>query len=143
MNSCPAVLDQSCCAVLLKGGDYAQYTAEFRCGGPNITLDFQALELLDHIIVPAVPYDPAFAGPYTDLLPDAENKGLVSDVRAKMDQDAVAAWYWEYKMKGEKAHIVSHVGEARANMIGAGKDALAEMLGMLGDGAFEMPSTPN
>lgn len=66
----------------------------------------------------------------------------MSDVRAKMDQNAIAAWYNDYKTKGEKAHIASHFGEARANMIGSGNDALAEMLRTLG-GAFGMPPTRN
>ncbi|KZP02967.1 hypothetical protein FIBSPDRAFT_1021974 [Athelia psychrophila] len=57
-DSCPAILDQSCCAVPLKAGDYAQYTAEFRCGGPKVTRELQALELLDHIVFRTTQHSP-------------------------------------------------------------------------------------
>lgn len=102
------------------------FSVEFRCGGPNITHDFQALELIEHILIPFVPYDPAFSGPYSELLPLAADRDEVCEVRAKINKDAVATWYRDYKTKGERAYIASHYGEARANMVSSGNQALAE-----------------
>ncbi|KAF7965921.1 hypothetical protein HWV62_40946 [Athelia sp. TMB] len=120
MQICPAVRDPSLCAVLLKPGDYAMFTANLRCGGPGVTRTFQAMELIDQIVVPSVPYDPAFNEPYSQLLP--KRKDSACEVRAKLDQDVIAAWYDDYKTKGEKAHMTSHHGEVRANMVCAGGD---------------------
>ncbi|KAJ6532041.1 hypothetical protein B0H19DRAFT_966575 [Mycena capillaripes] len=123
-----AVKDADTCAVLLNVGEYAMFTVEFRAGGPKVTHDFQALELLEHIIVPAIPYDPKAKGPYSKLLPEAADRDEVCEIRAKIDQGAVEAWFKDYKTKGERAHIISHYGEARANMIGEGNQHLGEML---------------
>ncbi|KAJ6507916.1 hypothetical protein C8R47DRAFT_1099977 [Mycena vitilis] len=123
-----AVKDADACAVLLNVGEYAMFNVEFRAGGPRITHDFQALELLEHVIVPAIPYDPKASGPYGRLLPAAADRDEVCEVRCKYDQGAVEAWYRDYKLKGERAHIASHYGEARANMIGDGNKMIAEMM---------------
>ncbi|KAJ7476029.1 hypothetical protein FB451DRAFT_1132747 [Mycena latifolia] len=126
--TCPAVKDADTCAVLLNLGEYAMFTIEFRAGGPRVTHDFHALELLAHVIVPAVPYDPSFSGAYTELLPRAADRDEVCEMQARIDQGAVEAWYRDFKTKGETAYIASHYGEARANMIGSGNQALAEMM---------------
>ncbi|KAJ7762004.1 hypothetical protein DFH07DRAFT_739637 [Mycena maculata] len=131
--SCPAVKEASMCAVLLNVGEYAKFNIEFRAGGPNVTHDFQALELLAHVIVPAIPYDPKTTESYTELLPRAADKGEVCEIRALIDQDAVDAWYTDFKTKGERGYITSHYGEARANMVGEGVQAMAEMFkGLMG-----------
>ncbi|KAJ7158543.1 hypothetical protein C8R46DRAFT_907074 [Mycena filopes] len=132
-GSYPAVKDTKMCAVLLNTGDYAMFTVEFRAGGPKITHDFQALELLEHIIVPAIPYDPNIPhnNSYADLLPAAADRDEVCEVRAKIDQGAVEAWFRDYKTKGELGYVASHYGEARAKMIGSSNQALVELL-MLG-----------
>ncbi|KAJ7126769.1 hypothetical protein C8R44DRAFT_779501 [Mycena epipterygia] len=124
--ACPAVKDANMCAVLLNVGEYAMFTVEFRAGGPNVTHDFQALELLEHVVVPAIPYDPRFKGSYAEALPQAADRDEVCEIRAKIDQGAVEAWYKDFKTEGERAYIASHYGEARANMIGSGNQALAE-----------------
>jgi hypothetical protein len=120
------VKDPVTLAVLLNVGDHAMFTIEFRAGGPNVTHDFQVLELLAHVVVPAVVYDPGFAGPYTELLPRAADRGEVCEMQARIDQSAVEAWYRDYKTGGEHAYIASHYGDARAVMIGSGNRALAE-----------------
>ncbi|KAJ7096524.1 hypothetical protein B0H15DRAFT_825547 [Mycena belliarum] len=126
--TCPAVKDVAMSAVLLNLGDYAMFTIEFRAGGPRVALDFEALELLAHVIVPAIPYDPHAVGSYAQLLPRAAARDEVCEIQARIDQDAVDAWYRDYKIKGEEAYIASHYGEARANMIGSGNQALSEMM---------------
>ncbi|KAJ7707426.1 hypothetical protein B0H17DRAFT_1191927 [Mycena rosella] len=126
--TCPAVQDPDTCAVLLALGEYAMFDIEFRAGAPRVAHDFEALALLAHVIVPAVPYDPAFRGAYAELLPRAADRGAVCEVQARMDQGAVEAWYRDYREGGEKAYIKSHYGAARAEMIGSGNDALAEMM---------------
>ncbi|KAJ7455223.1 hypothetical protein B0H11DRAFT_2176162 [Mycena galericulata] len=125
--TCPAVKDAKMCAVLLNVGEYAMFTLEFRAGGPDVTHDFQALELLAHVIVPAIPYDPKATASYSELLPRAADRDEVCEIRALIDQDAVDAWYTDFKTKGERAYITSHYGEARANMIGEGAQAMSEM----------------
>ncbi|KAJ7170897.1 hypothetical protein C8R43DRAFT_1150448 [Mycena crocata] len=125
-ENCPAVKDAKTCAVLLNMGEYAQFTIQFRAGGPNVTHDFHALELLEHVIVPAVPYNSNFAGSYSELVPQAAERDEVCEIRAKIDHAVVDAWYKDYKTGGEQAYIASHYGEARAKMIGAGNQALAE-----------------
>ncbi|KAJ7017410.1 hypothetical protein C8F04DRAFT_1156511 [Mycena alexandri] len=129
-ETCPALKDPKMCAVLLNVGEYAMFTVEFRAGGPNITHDFQAFELLEHVIVPAIAYDPNTPQnkSYAELLPAAADRDEVCEVRAKIDQRAVEAWYRDYKTKGEVAYVTSHYGEARAKMVGSGNQALAEML---------------
>ncbi|KAJ7869972.1 hypothetical protein B0H13DRAFT_2062353 [Mycena leptocephala] len=126
--SCAAVKDADACAVLLNVGEHALFNVEFRAGGPKVTLDFQALELLAHVVVPCIPYDPAASAPYTELLPRAADRDEVCEVRAPFDQGAVHRWYADYKNKGERAYIASHYGEARARMIGDGNNAIGEML---------------
>ena len=39
----PEIKDTESSAVVLHPGDYAIFTVKFRCGGPNITFDFQAI----------------------------------------------------------------------------------------------------
>lgn len=128
------------CAVLLNVGEYAMFNIEFRAGGPRLTRDFEALELLAHVIVPAIPYDPKSTASYAELLPRAADRDEVCEIRALIDQDAVEAWYKDYKTKGEKAYITSHYGEARAKMVGEGVHAMAEtlkaMMGMAITGKF-------
>ncbi|KAJ7261737.1 hypothetical protein B0H12DRAFT_1047890 [Mycena haematopus] len=128
IESCPAVKDAAACAVLLNVGEYAIFHVEFRAGGPRVTHDFQVLELLQHIIVPCIPYDPKASAPYTELLPQAADRDEVCEVRAVLDQGVVDAWYKDYKTKGERAYIASHYGEARAKMVGDGNNMLGEML---------------
>ncbi|KAJ6512961.1 hypothetical protein C8R45DRAFT_330721 [Mycena sanguinolenta] len=127
-KSCPAVKDAAACAVLLNVGEHAMFNVEFRAGGPRITHDFQALELLQHVVVPCIPYDPKASGPYLKLLMQAADRNEVCEVRAVLDQGAVDTWYKDYKTKGETAYIASHYGEARARMVGDGNKALGEML---------------
>lgn len=115
-----AILDQTFSAVLLRPGDFAIFESQYRLGGPSITKDFEALSLLSHIIIPAVPYDPSFPGPYKDLLPRAANKGELCEVRGMIDQEEVEDWYADYVTLGKKAYIRSHYGQARADMIDAG-----------------------
>jgi hypothetical protein len=114
--------------VLLNVGEHALFNVKFRAGGPKVTLDFQALEFLAHVVVPCIPYDPAASAPYTELLPRAADRDEVCEVRAPFDQGAVHRWYADYKNKGERAYIASHYGEARARMIGDGNNAIGEML---------------
>ncbi|KAJ7756144.1 hypothetical protein B0H14DRAFT_2977911 [Mycena olivaceomarginata] len=104
------------CAVLLNVGDHAMFIIDFRAGGPRITHDFEALELLEHVIVPCIPYDSKATAPYGQLLPEAADRDEVCEVRGRIDQGAVEAWYRDYKTKGEMAYIASHYGEARAQM---------------------------
>jgi hypothetical protein len=125
------VKDPGTLAVLLNVGDYAIFTIEFRAGGPNVTHDFQVLELLAHVVVPAVAYDPAFSGSSAELLPRAADRGAVCEIRAPIDQGAVEAWYRDYKTEGERAHIANHYGEARAVMSGSANQALVEALNMM------------
>ncbi|KAF8206164.1 hypothetical protein K438DRAFT_1963259 [Mycena galopus ATCC 62051] len=108
VKGCAAVKDTEACAVLLNVGDHA-------------------LELLQHVIIPCIPYDPKATAPYGKLLPEAADKDEVCEVRAMFDQAVVEAWYRDYKTKGERAYIASHYGEARAQMIGDGNKALEEM----------------
>ncbi|KAJ7644414.1 hypothetical protein FB45DRAFT_784449 [Roridomyces roridus] len=129
--SCSAVKDADMCAVLLNVGDYAMFNIEFRAGARGITHDFQALELLAHVLVPAIPYDPDATESYAKLLPRAADLDQVCEIRAVIDQDSVGAWYKDYKTQGESAYIASHYGEARANMIGAGNQQMQEMLQMM------------
>ncbi|KAK7016307.1 ubiquitin carboxyl-terminal hydrolase 18-like protein [Favolaschia claudopus] len=127
-RSCPAVKDATACAVLLNVGEYAQFEVEFRAGGPNVTHDFQALELLSHMVVPCIPYDPNAKGPFVEHLAQAANRDEVCEIRPLIYQPAVDAWYKDYKTKGELAYIASHYGEARANLLGHGHNAIGEML---------------
>ncbi|KAJ7364332.1 hypothetical protein DFH08DRAFT_1073097 [Mycena albidolilacea] len=113
LKSCPAVKDAHACAVLLNVGDHAMFIIDFRAGGPRITHDFEALELLEH------------------LLPEAADRDEVCEVRGRVDQGAVEAWYRDYKTKGEMAYIASHYGEARAQMVGDGNRAMGEMMKVL------------
>ncbi|KAF7374637.1 Ubiquitin carboxyl-terminal hydrolase 18-like protein [Mycena sanguinolenta] len=123
-KSCPAVKDAAACAVLLNVGEHAIFNVEFRAGGPRITHDFQALELLQHVVVPCIPYDHKASGPYLELLMQAADRNEVCEVRAVLDQVAVDAWYKDYKTKGESAYISGHYGEARARMMGEGNKVL-------------------
>jgi hypothetical protein len=113
---------------VLLPGDYAIFTVEFRCGGPNITLDFQATRLIHHLRIPAVPYDPTFKGPYKELVPQAAERDEVCEIHAIIDREAVDAWYKDYETGGAEAYITSHYGEARAKMVGLQKDVLGEHL---------------
>ena len=111
---------------MLLPGDYAIFTIEFRCGGPNVSLDFQATRLLHHLRIPAVPYDPSFKGPYKELVPQAAERDEVCEIHAVIDKMTVDEWYKDYETGGEKAFILSHYGAARYGMIRSGKDALNE-----------------
>jgi hypothetical protein len=117
--------------VLLNVGDHAMFIIDFRAGGPRITHDFEALELLEHVIVPCIPYDSKATAPYGQLLPEAADRDEVCEVRGRIDQGAVEAWYRDYKTKGEMAYIASHYGEARAQMVGDGNRAMGEMMKVL------------
>ncbi|KAK7033356.1 ubiquitin carboxyl-terminal hydrolase 18-like protein [Favolaschia claudopus] len=127
-KSCPAIKDATACAVLLNVGEYAQFEVEFRAGGPNVTHDFQALELLSHTVIPCIPYDPKAKGPFVELLAQAANRDEVCEIRPLIYQPAVDAWYKDYKTKGQFAYIASHHGEARANLLGHGLNAIGEMV---------------
>jgi hypothetical protein len=124
----PEIKDTEFSAVVLHPGDYAIFTVEFRCGGPKITLDFQAIRLIHHLRISAVPYDPAFKGPYRELVPQAAERDEVCEIHAVIDREAVDAWYKDYKMGGEEAYITSHYGAARARMVRTHNDALKEHL---------------
>lgn len=113
---------------MLLPGDYAIFTVEFRCGGPNITLDFQATKLLHHLIIPTAPYDPEFKGPYRELIPQAAERDEVCEIHAMIDREVVDAWYKDYETGGEEAYITSHYGAARARMTRSSHDALKEHL---------------
>lgn len=127
----PAILDQTFTAVLLHPGDFAIFESQYRLGGPTITKDFEALSLLSHLLIPAVPYDASFPGPYKDLLPRAANKGELCEVRGMIDQREVEEWYADYKTMGKKAYIRSHYGESRAEMIDAGDTVMGQQLQMM------------
>jgi len=124
----PEIKDTESSAVVLHPGDYAIFTVEFRCGGPNITLDFQAMRLLHHLLIPAVPYDPTFKGCYRELVPQAAERDEVCEIHAFIDREAVDAWYKDYEIGGEEAYITSHYGVARARMARSQHDALKEHL---------------
>lgn len=94
----PEIKDTESAAVVLHPGDYAIFTVEFRCGGLNITLDFQAMRLLHHLRIPAVPYDPTFKGCYRELVPQAADGDEVCEIHAFIDREAVDTWYKDYKI---------------------------------------------
>ena len=124
-------------SVVLNRGDFAIFEVDYRCGSQVIVHDFEALELLDHILVPAAEYDPTFTGPWTELLPRAvEKNNSVVEIRAPIDQPEVARWYEDFKRSGVSAYITSHYGEARAQMISAGNNALGQHMAMLMDMAM-------
>ncbi|KAI0049594.1 hypothetical protein FA95DRAFT_1488915 [Auriscalpium vulgare] len=132
-----ALKDDKTTSVVLHQGDFVIFELQYRCGGPNISRDFEAWELLDHIFVPSVPYDPAFSGPWSELLPRAvEKDDSVCEVRAKVSQELVDRWFADYKQKGQDAYIRSHYGEARAQMIAAGNNALGQHMAMMMDMAM-------
>jgi hypothetical protein len=124
----PEIKDTESSAVVLHPRDYAIFTVEFRCGGPNIALDFQAMRLIHHLRIPAVPYDPTFKGCYCELAPQAADRDKVCKIHAFIDREAVDAWYKDYEIGGEKAYITSHYGAARAKMARSQHDALKEHL---------------
>ena len=124
----PEIKDTEFSAVVLYPGNYAIFTVEFRCGGPNITLDFQAVRLLHHLRIPAVPYDPAFKGSYLELVSQPAERDEVCEIRAFIDRVAIDAWYKDYEIGGEEAYITSHYGAARARMVKSQHDVLNEHL---------------
>ena len=129
----PEIKDAESSAVVLHPGDYAIFTVEFRCGGPNITLDFQAMRLLHHLLIPAVSYDLTFKGCYRELVPQAADRDEVCEIHALIDREAVDAWYKDYEIGGEEAYITSHYGVARARMARSHHDALKEHLKVITD----------
>jgi len=124
----PEIKDTQLCAVVLFPGDYAIFTVEFRCGGPNITLNFQATRLIHRLTIPAVPFDPAFNGPYKELVPQAADRDEVCEIHTIIDRQAVNAWYKDYETGGVDAHIISHYGEARAKLFRSQKNTVREHL---------------
>ncbi|RDB17184.1 hypothetical protein Hypma_001692 [Hypsizygus marmoreus] len=130
-NDHPAVKDKLTCAVVLEMGDFAIFEVQYRCGGPRVKRDFEALELLQYINVPSTAYDPNFRGPFTEVIPQAAERDDVCEVHAMIDYAALAAWYGDFKTKGEQAYLRSHYGEARARMSQSGNRALEQHFGML------------
>ncbi|KAJ7581349.1 hypothetical protein C8J56DRAFT_959802 [Mycena floridula] len=119
-----ALLDHSTSTVLLKDpGDYAIFEVQYRCGGPSIVRDFEALEQMSELHVPYADHDPDFRGSYADLKMETA-QGII-------DQSAIAFYYEDYKTKGEYEHVKSHYGEARAKMLQTGDNALTGQLAMM------------
>ncbi|KAI0698031.1 hypothetical protein BC835DRAFT_1269541 [Cytidiella melzeri] len=128
----PAVLstamqDAKSYSLVLQPAEYVILDLQYRLGGPTIDKDFKAWGLLDHFVVPSIKHDPNIGATYHDLYsPDG-----VSKIRATVYQRVVDYWYGDYVAEGEYAHIVSHHGEARANMIGKGMEVMGQHLKMM------------
>ncbi|KAI0064635.1 hypothetical protein BV25DRAFT_1869284 [Artomyces pyxidatus] len=119
-----ALKDEKTAAIVLRQGDFVIFELQYRCGGPNVSHDFEAWELLDHILVP-------FSGPWSELLPMAAAKDNVCELRAKVSHELVGRWFADYKEKGQDAYIRSHYGDARAHMISMGNNVIEQQFAML------------
>ncbi|RDB17166.1 hypothetical protein Hypma_001805 [Hypsizygus marmoreus] len=129
-NTHPSVIHKATSTVVLSLGDFVIFEVQYRCGGPRIRRDYQALERLRCLTISTTPRDPTFRGEYRELIPLAARKGQVTQLDAMIDQAAVAEWFADIKTKGVEAHVRSHFGEERVKWMRTGTELALEQAKM-------------
>ncbi|VDC07571.1 unnamed protein product [Peniophora sp. CBMAI 1063] len=133
-----ALIDEDACAVMLKPTEHAVLEIQFRLGGTkDISHQFHAWSLLDHFVVPClVPYSPMLSGPFrgrSRCPTDPAGQDAVVNVSAPIVQSDVDAWFADFRLHGEQAHVKSHYGESRGKKHAIADDFESALLQMMGN----------